>query len=229
MPALGNIIINEPKNFFFHFFEDSVLKSPHELTKIEIYKQTTPTTSTLITTLYTSSGDIVEVPTSSGKFEYIVTLTTPGKYFEKIYVKPTPSTNFIKSVNFEVLPYDPKYSATLHTAPVQTCRIWGRILNANGTPMDKIPIVASILTFPNNLSGTDISYAQPEIITYTNSSGYFSLYLPRGINVFISIQDILFHKNILIPDLDEAMLFALAGNKEIGDSTNDITSGESIW
>ncbi|MEO0074542.1 MAG: hypothetical protein ABIK31_00325 [candidate division WOR-3 bacterium] len=229
MPVLGPVVVNQPKNFYFNFYYNGVLQSPYNFDRVEIYRKTSLTTSVLVTTLYTSSAQIVEIPTSSGQFQYTVTAPVAGDYFERIIIYPTPTTQFIKTVDFTVLPYDPGYSGTLHSAEVNTCRVWGQILNTDGTPRDSVMVVASIITFPNNLLSTNIGFAQPSIITYTDKAGYFSLYLPRGVRVFVSIQDILFHRNILVPDLDEAQLFSLVGVKEIGDTTNDITSGEALW
>jgi hypothetical protein len=229
MPLISNAVKNQNINLYYNFYVNGILSHPVDFPKVEFYK-INGATSTLVQTLYSSTGEIIESPALSGKFQYVATLlTSSGEYKEIIYITPAVGQSFSQEIYFTVYDTDPLASGYPVTSVVPTCRVYGTILDANGKARQGSMVVANITKLPNLLTSTQYSFTQIPQITLTDSQGMFYLDLPQNIEMYIAIKDISFRRYVQVPAADTALLWTIAAMQEIGDTTNDVSNNQNTW
>lgn len=225
MPANYPAVKNTTIQFKYVFFNNGIPTTPLEFTSVDIYKETN---SSPILVQSTSTGDIVE--TSTGVFTYSTSLITEsGNYFERINIIPEAGQEFTQEIPFTVYDSNPAYTGKAQNKKYNTCRIYGSIVEPNGNAFSKIPVTATIITYPNQINNTQDSVATNPIVTFTDDAGNFYLDLIQNVTYYVSINDILFKQVIIVPEQESALLWSISPTKEIGDQTNDVTSGQNTW
>ena len=226
-----NAFLNSPIDLEYRHYVNNQLATPFDLPKVEIYKENTENAGiTLIETLFTSTGDIVEV--STGIFQYAMgAVTSTGRYFDRVFIQSTSTGGIVTDETaFDVRETDLSIDAVGTATLATTCRVFGQITDAATRPLGGSRVAANIARFPVLLNSFQLSLSQDPEIVFSNALGVFAMDLPRNAEIYITIPDINFSQYIKVPDADSANLFTISAIKEIGDATgNDTLLSEADW
>lgn len=151
-----------------------------------------------------SSGNITRLDT--GLYEYTAAIiSTPGTYFDKIFLLPTSTGTEISFINTF-------YVVSESVSPTQ-CNIYGTIIDSTGEAFEGIRIYAIPTTIPaiiqTSTGITAVTYEPRSVVT--DLDGYFTISLVRNLSFNITIKEIGLKDTIIVPDSDSADLFSLLG------------------
>lgn len=109
---------------------------------------------------------------------------------------------------------------------MNTCKITGTIVQANGDPVEGITVCAIPTDVPAIISGTSAGLVPATIESVTTSAGYFELDLIQGIKVRVIINAIGYKETVQIPESETAILWSISEAVETGTPT---TGGGGSW
>jgi hypothetical protein len=84
--------------------------------------------------------------------------------------------------------------------PIQVRPVFGTINDLNGNPYPNAVVRAGVYSQPLLDPTSGVGIVADYVETLTTSTGYFSMLLPRGFLVYLSIPCLGYRENITVPD-----------------------------
>lgn len=177
-----------------------------------------------------NKNDIIEVTegSSRGGNKYRISVEPTTINTDPIRFQLYKDARFIDEIQFQVSEVDTTITGTVQPSVVPVCRVFGSVIYPNGQPVKGSPVVANAGRFPSRLNSTDYAISQQTKTTFTDPSGSFFIDIPQGLEVRFVIREILFDSYVKIPVADSVNLFSLSELREVGDVTNDVSTGEDV-
>ncbi|GEM_PF-4822685 len=196
--------VSESTTLEFQFLRAGTAYDAYSVNKVTIHSlyADAVSNSNIVETI--SSGSITRVTT--GLYQYTASIiTTPGTYFDKIFLTPTDGGTEISFIN--------TFYVSSESVSTNECNVYGTILDSTGEAFEGVRIYAIPTTVPAFISTSTglVAIGYEPRSTVTDSNGYFTLALLRNLSFNITIKEIGLRDTITVPDDSSVNLFSLLG------------------